>query len=118
MNAETVIAVLTPLVSSDAVLCSDGSGVYASFSKAQGVTHQVVRNRQGERVVGAYHIQHVNGYHRRLKEWMERFHGVATHYLRNYLGWRRMLERYGREVNVPRCLHEALGRPMQHVIGT
>ncbi|MGY3892268.1 IS1595 family transposase, partial [Aeromonas mytilicola] len=33
MNAETVIAVLTPLVSSDAVLCSDGAGVYASFSK-------------------------------------------------------------------------------------
>ncbi|MCE9945813.1 IS1595-like element ISAeme10 family transposase [Aeromonas rivipollensis] len=118
MNAETVIAVLTPLVSSDAVLCSDGAGVYASFSKAQGVTHQVVRNRQGERVVGAYHIQHVNGYHRRLKEWMERFHGVATHYLRNYLGWRRMLERYGREVTIPRCLQEALGRPMQHVIGT
>ncbi|MBL0561432.1 IS1595 family transposase, partial [Aeromonas hydrophila] len=40
------------------------------------------------------------------------------HYLRNYLGWRRMLERYGREVNISRCLHEALGRPMQHVIGT
>ena len=92
--------------------------MYASFSKAKGVTHQVVRNRQGERVVGAYHIQHVNGYHRRLKEWMERFHGVATHYLRNYLGWRRMLERYGREVTIPHCLHEALGRPMQHVIGT
>ena len=81
-------------------------------------THQVVRNRQGERVVGAYHIQHVNGYHHRLKEWMERFHGVATHYLKNYLGWRRMLERYGKGVNIKACLHEALGRPMQHVIGT
>ncbi|MGL6619711.1 IS1595 family transposase, partial [Aeromonas hydrophila] len=32
--------------------------------------------------------------------------------------WRRMLERYGGEVNISRCLHEALGRPMQHVIGT
>ncbi len=118
INAETVIAVLKPLVSPDAVLCSDGAGVYASFSKEQGVTHQVVHNRQGERVVGAYHIQHVNGYHHRLKEWMERFHGVATHYLKNYLGWRRMLERYGRGVNIKACLHEALGHPMQHVIGT
>ncbi|MGE6136615.1 IS1595-like element ISAs23 family transposase, partial [Aeromonas salmonicida] len=45
MNAETVIAVLKPLVSPDAVLCSDGAGVYASFSQAQGVTHQVVHNR-------------------------------------------------------------------------
>ncbi|QGZ71164.1 IS1595 family transposase [Aeromonas hydrophila] len=118
LNARAVKAVLEPLIALDAVLCSDGAGVYASFSKSQGMTHQVVHNRAGERVVGAYHIQHVNGYHRRLKEWMERFHGVATHYLRNYLGWRRMLERYGREVNISRCLHEALGRPMQHVIGT
>lgn len=47
MNAETVIAVLKPLVSPDAVLCSDGAGVYACFSKVQGVTHQVVGNRQG-----------------------------------------------------------------------
>ena len=31
MNAETVIAVLKPLVSPDAVLCSDGAGAYASF---------------------------------------------------------------------------------------
>ncbi len=62
MNAETMIAILKPLVSPDAVLCSDGASVYASFSQAQGVTHQVVHNRQGERVVDAYHIQHVNGY--------------------------------------------------------
>lgn len=80
----------------------------------QGVTHQVVRNRQGERVVGAYYIQHVNGYHHRLKEGMEWFHGVATH----YLGWRRMLGCYGMGVNIKACLHEALGHPMQHVIRT
>ncbi len=118
LDAQTVKAVLQPFIAPDAVLCSDGAGVYASFSQARGITHQVVYNRRGERVIGAYHIQHVNGYHRRLKEWMERFHGVATHYLRNYLGWRRMLERYGREVNTKMCLHEALGHPMQHVIGT
>ncbi|UBQ52694.1 DUF932 domain-containing protein [Aeromonas hydrophila] len=81
-------------------------------------TGSLVRNRAGERVVGAYHIQHVNGYHRRLKEWMVRFHGVATHYLKNDLGWRRMLEHYGREVNISRCLHDARGRPRQHIIGT
>lgn len=33
-------------------------------------------------------------------------------------GWRRMLERYGKRVGIRDCLHEALGRPMQHVIGT
>ena len=119
LDARHVKAVLAPLVDKDAVLCSDGAGVYASFARSQGLSHQVLHNRAGQRVIsGAYHIQHVNGYHRRLKEWMERFHGVATSYLKNYLGWRRMLERYGRGVNIKLCLHEALGRPMQHVIGT
>ena len=49
---------------------------------------------------------------------MELFHGVATHCLKNYLGWRMMLERYERGVNIKACLHEALGHPMQHVIRT
>lgn len=101
LDARTVRRVLQPLIAPDAVLCSDGAGVYTSFSQRQGITHQVVHNRIGERIVGAYHIQHVNGYHRRLKEWMQRFHGVATRYLRNYLGWRRMLERYGRKADIP-----------------
>jgi hypothetical protein len=29
---------------------------------------------------------------RRLLVWMERFRGVATKYLENYLAWRRMLD--------------------------
>ena len=28
----------------------------------------------------------------KLKNWMMRFHGVATKYLNNYLGWRRGIE--------------------------
>ena len=42
--------------------------------RAGSVAVQMVRNRQGERVAGA--IQHVKGYHHRLREWMQRFHGV------------------------------------------
>ena len=71
LDARTVKAVLQPLIAPDAVLCR-GCGVYVSFSQWQGLTHQVVHNRAGERVVGAYHIQHVNGYHSRLKLWMAR----------------------------------------------
>ncbi|MNJ58378.1 hypothetical protein D3C77_540080 [compost metagenome] len=52
LDARTVRTVLQPLIAPDAVLCSDGAGVYASFSKSQGMSHQVVRNRAGERVVG------------------------------------------------------------------
>ncbi len=56
-------------------------------------THQAVSARK-PRVRGAFHIQNVNAYDSRLKTWMIRFHGVATKYLKNYLGWRRLLERY------------------------
>ena len=39
-----------------------------------------------------YHIQHVNVYHKRVKQFMERFEGVATKYLAIYLFWFRYLE--------------------------
>ena len=42
---------------------------------------------------GAWHIQNVNAYHSRFKQWMRRFNGVATSYLPNYLGWFRALDR-------------------------
>jgi hypothetical protein len=42
-----------------------------------------------------FHINNVNAYHGRLKEWLRRFHGVATKNLSNYLGWRRTLEALG-----------------------
>ncbi len=38
LNARAVKAVLEPLMAPDAILCSDGAGVYASFSMGQGIT--------------------------------------------------------------------------------
>ena len=32
-------------------------------------------------------VLHVNGLHSRLKQWINRFKGVATNYLDNYLAW-------------------------------
>ena len=37
----------------------------------------------------------MNAYHGRLKEWLRRFHGVATKNLSNYLSWRRTIEALG-----------------------
>lgn len=59
--------------------------------------------------MGAFHIQNVNAYDSRLKSWMIPFHGVATKYLTNYLGWRRLLERYKAQLNPLICLGESLG---------
>ena len=38
------------------------------------------------------HINNVNAYHSRLKQWLRRFNGVATKNLSHYFGWRRTLE--------------------------
>ena len=44
---------------------------------------------------------------------------MATRYLENYLGWRRMLERYSNAIHPGICLAEAIGRPaMQQLIQT
>jgi hypothetical protein len=61
-------------------------------------------------IAGVYHIQNVNAYDSRLKGWMHRFHGVATKYLENYLGWRRWLERWGNANTPQMALDAALGR--------
>lgn len=116
LDAVHVQQALRPLVNSDAVLCTDGAAVYAAYAKSTDATHQVVQARPRRRVCeGALHMQNVNSYHSRVKSWMARFHGLATRYPPNYLGERRMLERYATSIAPERCLQEALGAPMQHV---
>jgi len=120
IDAPHIAAVLAPLVDKDAILCTDGAVVYQKVARDMGVAHRAINVQQGIRVIdGAFHIQNVNAYDSRLKEWMRRFHGVATKYLENYLGWRRMVERYRQTISPMVCLCEALGRPpLQQLIQT
>lgn len=111
VDAAHITAVLRPLIEEDAILCTDGAGIYQKVARTMGLTHRAINVQKGIRVVdGAFHIQNVNAYDSRLKQWMSRFHGVATKYLENYLGWRRMIERYRQNISPATCLCEALGR--------
>lgn len=81
-------------IHSSALLCTDTATNYKKFAKITGLHHETVNERQKQRVKkGIYHIQHVNNFHNRLKKWMERFQGVATKYLDNYLCWFRWLDK-------------------------
>ena len=71
---------------------SDSNAAYRYFARETGISHQAVKLRAGERVRGAVHVQNVNAYHRLLRDWLARFHGVATRYLPHYLGWRWALD--------------------------
>ena len=83
---------LLPVLARDVLLVSDGHAAYRYFAQEAGISHAWVNLRAGERVRGAIHVQNVNAYHSRLRTWLARFHGVATRYLSNYLGWRWALD--------------------------
>ena len=91
-NKFNVTELLRGVVAADAVLCTDGSLLLASVAHRLGLQHEALNVVGGQRVRGAWHIQNVNAYHSRLKDWMRRFKGVATSYLPNYTGWFRALD--------------------------
>lgn len=102
----SVVAALGPLLPKDIILCSDSSSTLAAAAKALGVAHRPINLTAGIRVVaGVYHVQNVNAYDSRLKDWIRRFHGVATRYLDSYLGWFRAIDRTrGAGLNPPSLL--------------
>jgi hypothetical protein len=55
------------------------------------------------------HINNVNAYHGRLKQWLARFNGVATKNLPNYLGWRRAIEAWADQLAPPNWIKGAIG---------
>ena len=92
-NKPCVSAVLQVAVARDAVLCTDGSNMLATVARELNIEHHAMNTLRGQRTRGAWHIQNVNAYQSRFKQWMRRFKGVATSYLPNYLGWFRALDR-------------------------
>lgn len=96
----------------DVLLVTDSHAAYRSFAREAGITHEAVKLQAGIRVRGAIHVHNVNACHSRLRGWLQAFHGVASRYLGNYLGWRRALD--GGRIKTPDVLLRAAlgaGRP-------
>jgi len=96
---------LPPVIAPDAMLVTDGHPAYPVFARRAGISHRAVNLAAGVRVAGALHVQNVNAYHSRFKQWLRRFHGVASRYLPNYLGWRWALD--GGRISAPAILLRA-----------
>ncbi|WP_020654257.1 IS1595 family transposase [Massilia niastensis] len=99
---------LRPVLDPEVLLVTDPHAAYRAFAREAGIAHQTVSLRAGERVRGAIHVQNVNAYHRRFREWLARFHGVASRYLPNYLGWQWALDG-GRISSAEQLLRAAIG---------
>ncbi len=80
------------LIAPGATLVTDKAHSFVRFAANQGLAHRQVDPTRKIYRDGVYHIQHVNNYHSRLKQWMRRFNGVATKYLDHYLAWFKLLE--------------------------
>jgi len=79
-------------ISPASVLCIEQSRILIKFAKDSGLAFEAIGTKQRRGREKIFHVQNVNAYHSRLKNWMRRFHGVATERLSSYLGWRRLHE--------------------------
>ena len=92
-DSGSIAAALTGVVTPENHLIGDGGKPLAAFArKAKIPFHAVPSPGKPAAEAPHLHINNVNAYHGRLKEWMRRFHGVATENLPTYLSWRRTLE--------------------------
>ncbi|MGH8164395.1 MAG: IS1595 family transposase [Rhodanobacteraceae bacterium] len=93
LDAASITAALGPVIARPAELCCDGGKAITAFARRARVTFHVLPAPGSPKPEAPdLHINNVNAYHGRLKEWMRRFHGVATKNLPSYLSWRRTIE--------------------------
>ncbi len=93
LDIASMTQALGNVVVTGAVLCCDGGKAICGFARRARVKTHVLEAPGAPRPdAPRFHINNVNAYHGRLKEWMRRFHGVATDNLPNYLSWRRTIE--------------------------
>lgn len=107
---------LRPALDSDVLLVSDSNAVYRYFAREAEISYESINLRAKQRVRGAIHVQNVNAYHSRFRQWLQRFHGVATHYLPNYLGWRWALDAH--RIDTPIDLLKASAGVFPHLAAT
>ena len=114
MNGKELVATLRPLVRPDTVVCSDGNSAYYALPRELGVTLKMFSaSKHGSPQNPSFHVQTVNGYHSRLKGWLNcELRGVATKYLPNYLAWQRLLTWFKDGISPAQFIASALGRQL------
>ena len=106
----SIAAALGGIVTPKNQLCCDGGKAIVSFARKAKIPCCILPKPGGPRPAAPnLHINNVNAYHGRLKEWLRPFHGVATAYLAHYLGWRRTVEALSHNAGQQDWLRAALG---------
>ena len=110
VDGASVGAALAGVVTPGNHLVGDGGKAIAAFARKAGIPfHAVPAPGKPTPEAPHLHINNVNAYHGRLKQWLARFNGVATKNLPNYLGWRRALEAWGGQLAPQAWIKGAIG---------
>jgi transposase-like protein len=110
LDRVSIAAALGGIITPANEFCCDGGTAIVAFARRAGIAaHVLPKPGKPTRQAPDYHLNNVNAYHGRLKEWLRRFHGVATKNLPNYLGWRRALEALGGNATSTRMILGAIG---------
>lgn len=99
ISCEDVNLILKDKIEPKTVLCTDGHRSYESFAKENNLEHQTIKVSAKQYKKGIYHIQHVNQTAQDLKKWLDKFNGVSTKYLQNYLNWYALKETINKSQN-------------------
>ena len=83
---------LGPKIAPGSLLCIEKSRILIKFAKDENLGFETIGTKQRKGREKIFHVQGVNAYHSRLKNWMGHFNGVVTERLHNYLDWRRLQE--------------------------
>jgi transposase-like protein len=116
LDAASLTAALGGVIAPATPFCCDGGAAITAFARRAKLEIHVLA-APGAPIPEApeYHINNVNAYHGRLKEWLRRFHGVATKNLATYLSWRRTVEALGTASTPEAWVMGAAGMgPYQH----
>ena len=79
-------------------LCSDANRAWRAFAAEVGIDHKELNQSKKVRTKGVHHIQNVNAFHSRLKNWMRDYKGVASKHLDNYLALFRFMDAHRGEM--------------------
>jgi len=84
-SRQTIENVFSMKFKEKSILCTDKESSYIKFSESLNIEHIQLKDFVSKKHI--YHIQTINSFHSRLKDFMRTFNGVSTKHLNNYLIW-------------------------------
>ena len=112
VSSECISKVFGGVISPCATLCTDNEKAYIRFASDSKINLVQMDTdcRTSVRPGANYGVQRINACHSRLKGFLQRFRGISTKYLENYLVWNELLEnnRRNREETLSLMLSQVL----------